>query len=206
MRIWMPAAAAAMLAIGAPAHGELADFDGAEIVVGAPPSYCTIGEGQFSVLGTLLLSDDPGDILLAFARCEEMDAVEAGSTDTFRHYGLVVGVRGGDGEAIRPDSALEAYLEGFDAEQFESIDGGTRTKSVGMNSDHVVRPGLERSITLTVSPDVRLMPGVHPSYPYRAAPRGDPKARVARSRSTPHGISIAWPPGCAVHAAAKAVA
>jgi hypothetical protein len=138
MRIWMPALAAAMLAAGAPAHAEIADFDGAEIVVGSPPSYCTIGEGQFSVLGTLLLSDDPGDILLAFARCEEMDAVEAGSADTFRHYGLVVGVRGGEGEAIRPDSALEAYLEGFDAEQFEAMDGGTRTTSVGMNSDHVV--------------------------------------------------------------------
>jgi hypothetical protein len=138
MRIWMPAAVAAMLAIGAPAHADSAEFDGAEIMVGAPPSYCTIGEGQFSVLGTLLLSDDPGDILTAFARCDEIDAVEAGSADTFGHYGLVVGVRDGEGEAIRPDRPLESFLEGFDAAQFEAMDAGTRTTSVGMNSDHIV--------------------------------------------------------------------
>jgi hypothetical protein len=139
MRIWMPALAAAMLAAGAPGHAESAEFDGAEIVVGSPPSYCTIGEGQFSVLGTLLFSDDPGDVLTGFARCDEIDAVDAGSADTFRHYGLVVGVRGAQGEAIRPGTALESYLDEFEAAQFEAQNAGPRTTSVGMNSDHVVQ-------------------------------------------------------------------
>jgi hypothetical protein len=138
MRIWVPAVAAAMLAVGAPAHADLADFDGAEIVVGSPAEYCVIAEEQFSVLPTLLLSDDPGDILIAFARCEEIDEVAAGATDTFLHYGLIVGVRDAEGEAIRPGKPLVEYLGEFDAAQFEAQGAGPRATTVGMNGDHFV--------------------------------------------------------------------
>jgi hypothetical protein len=139
MRIFVSAAAAAMLAAATPAHADVMDFDGAEIVVGAPASYCVIGEGQFSVLGTLLLSDDPGDILAAFAPCEDIDEVAAGSADTFRHYGLIVGLRDETGEAVRPGKPLEDYFADFDAEQFKAQDAGARVTAVGMNSDHAVQ-------------------------------------------------------------------
>jgi hypothetical protein len=138
MRIFVSAAAAAMLVAATPAHADVMDFDGAEIVVGAPASYCIIGEGQYSVLATLLLSDDPGDILAAFAPCEEVDEVAAGSADTFHHYGLIVGLRDETGEAVRPGKPLEDYFTDYDAAQFEALDAGTRVTTVGMNGDHIV--------------------------------------------------------------------
>lgn len=137
MRIFVSAAAAAMLA-ATPAHADVMDFDGAEIVVGAPASHCIIGEGQYSVLAALLLSDDPGDILAAFAPCEEVDEVAAGSADTFHHYGLIVGLRDETGEAVRPGKPLEDYFTDYDAAQSEALDAGTRVTTVGMNGDHIV--------------------------------------------------------------------
>ena len=138
MRIFVSAAAAAMLAAATPAHADVMDFDGAEIVVGAPASHCIIGEGQFSVLATLLLSDDPGDILAAFAPCEEVDEVAAGSAGTLQHYGLIVGLRDETGEAVRPGKPLEEYFADYDAAQFAALDAGTRVTTVGMNGDHIV--------------------------------------------------------------------
>ena len=139
MRIWVSAVAAAMLAAGGAAHADVVDFDGAEIVVGAPEGYCPILEEHFSVLKSLLLSDDPGDVLTAFARCEEVDEVAAGAADTFRHYGLFVGVRDEAGDAVRPAQTLEEYLSGYEAAQFQALDAGPRMTTVGMNGDHVVK-------------------------------------------------------------------
>ena len=69
-------ALAAMLAAAAtPAFADAVEFEGAEIVIGAPDGYCDIGSGDMS---GLLLTDDPGDILIGFARCEEVEAAAGG--------------------------------------------------------------------------------------------------------------------------------
>lgn len=135
MRIWMPAVAAAVLAVCAPAHADVVYFDGAEVKLATPALYCTVGESQFSVLGTLFLSDDPGDVLTIFARCEEIDEVAAGSADTFRHYGLILGLRSQGDEAIRPGKPLEDYLVDFDVELSEAQNDGSRASDVGMNGN-----------------------------------------------------------------------
>jgi hypothetical protein len=138
MRIWMSAIAAAALAASAPARAEVVEFDGAEIVVGAPLSYCTIGEGQFSILQSLLLSEDPGDILTSFARCDELAEIEAGSAATVRHYGLIVGLRDEAGDPARPAVELEAYHAIFDGLQAEGVNAGPHPAMVGLNGDHDV--------------------------------------------------------------------
>lgn len=138
MRIWMSVIAAAALAAGAPARAEVVEFDGAEIVVGAPLSYCTIGEGQFSVLQTLLLSEDPGDILTSFARCDELAEVEAGSAGTVRHYGLIVGLRDEAGDPARPGVELDEFHSIYDGLQAEAVNAGPHPAMVGLNGDHDV--------------------------------------------------------------------
>jgi hypothetical protein len=138
MRIWMSIIAAAALAATAPARAEVVEFDGAEIVVGAPLSYCTIGDGQFSILQTLLLSEDPGDILTSFARCDELAEVEAGSAATVRHYGLIVGLRDEAGDPARPGVELDAYHAIYDGLQAEGVNAGPHPAMVGLNGDHDV--------------------------------------------------------------------
>lgn len=138
MRVWVSVVAAAALAASAPARAEVVEFDGAEIVVGAPLSFCTIGEGQFSVLQTLLLSEDPGDILTSFARCDELAEVEAGSAGTVRHYGLIVGLRDEAGDPARPGVELDEYHSIYDGLQAEGVNAGPHPAMVGLNGDHDV--------------------------------------------------------------------
>ena len=131
----MTMALAAMLAAAAPAAAEVVEFDGMEVVVGTPGAYCAIGDGQFSAVSMLLLSDDPGEVLIAFARCEELAELEAGSTATVRHYGLIAGVRDAEGGAVRPGKPLDAYLQEYDVQQSAALDAGTRRTLVGFNGN-----------------------------------------------------------------------
>jgi hypothetical protein len=127
-------ALAAMLAAATtPAFAEVVDFEGAEIVIGAPDGYCEVGSGEMS---GRLLTDDPGDILIAFARCEEVEAL-SGANEALRHYGLFVGLRDAEGEAIRPES-LESYLAAYDSEQFDIMGAGNRRAMVGLHADQSV--------------------------------------------------------------------
>ena len=127
-------ALAAMLAAAAtPAFADTVDFEGAEIVIGAPDGYCDIGSGDMS---GLLLTDDPGDVLIAFARCEEVEAA-AETTEPLRHYGLIVGIRDQAGDASLPES-FESYLADYDSEQFDVMVAGNRRAMVGIHSSHSV--------------------------------------------------------------------
>ena len=127
-------ALAAMLAAATtPAFAEVVDFEGAEIVIGAPDGYCEVGSGD---MPGLLLTDDPGDILIAFARCDEVEALSS-ANEALRHYGLFVGMRDAEGEAIRPES-LESYLAAYDSEQFDIMVAGSRRAMVGLHADQSV--------------------------------------------------------------------